>query len=37
VFTAALAVAQDRGLSGRDLLAALVAGSEVMFRVGYAT
>jgi len=37
VFTAALAVAQDRGLSGRDLLAALVAGSEVMFRVGHAT
>src|SRR5580704_12937560 len=37
VFTAALAVAQDRGLSGRDVIAALVAGSEVMFRVGHAT
>jgi 2-methylcitrate dehydratase PrpD len=37
VFTAALAVAQDRGLGGRDLLTAFVAGSEVMFRVGHAT
>jgi 2-methylcitrate dehydratase PrpD len=37
VFTAALAVAQDRGLSGRDLVTALVAGSETMFRIGHAT
>ena len=37
VFTAALAVAQERGLSGRDLLAAFVAGCEVMFRIGHAT
>jgi 2-methylcitrate dehydratase PrpD len=37
VFTAALAVAQERGLSGRDLLTAFVAGCEVMFRIGHAT
>jgi 2-methylcitrate dehydratase PrpD len=37
VFTAALAVAQDRGLSGRELVTALVAGSEAMFRIGHAT
>jgi 2-methylcitrate dehydratase PrpD len=37
VFTAALAVAQDRGLSGRDVITALVAGSETMFRIGHAT
>lgn len=37
VFTAALAVAQDRGLSGRDLLAAFVAGAEAMIRIGHAT
>jgi 2-methylcitrate dehydratase PrpD len=37
VFTAALAVAQDRGLSGRELVTAFVAGSEVMFRIGHAT
>jgi 2-methylcitrate dehydratase PrpD len=37
VFTAALAVAQERGLGGRDLLTAFVAGCEVMFRVGHAT
>jgi 2-methylcitrate dehydratase PrpD len=36
VFTAALAAAQERGLSGRDLLAAFVAGCEVMFRIGHA-
>jgi 2-methylcitrate dehydratase PrpD len=34
---AALAVAQDRGLSGRDLLAGFVAGAEVMIRIGRAT
>ena len=33
----ALAVAQERGLGGRDLVTAFVAGGEVMFRIGYAT
>jgi len=37
VFAAALAVAQERGLSGRDLLTAFAAGTEVMFRIGHAT
>lgn len=37
VFTAALPVAQDKGLSGRQLLTAFVAGSEVMLRIGRAT
>jgi 2-methylcitrate dehydratase PrpD len=37
VFTAALAVAQERGLSGRDLLTAFVAGTELMIRIGHAT
>jgi 2-methylcitrate dehydratase PrpD len=37
MFTAALAVAQERGIGGRDLLAAFVAGSEVMIRIGRAT
>jgi 2-methylcitrate dehydratase PrpD len=37
VFTAALAVAQERGLNGRDLLTAFVAGAESMFRIGHAT
>ena len=37
VFTAALAVAQERDLSGRDLLTAFVAGAESMFRIGHAT
>jgi 2-methylcitrate dehydratase PrpD len=37
VFTAALAVAQERGLSGRDLVTAFVAGTETMIRVGHAT
>ena len=37
VFTAALAVAQERNLAGRDLLAAFVAGCEIMFRIGHAT
>jgi 2-methylcitrate dehydratase PrpD len=37
VFTAALAVAQDRGLTGRDLVTAFVAGAESMFRIGHAT
>jgi 2-methylcitrate dehydratase PrpD len=33
----ALAVAQERGSSGRELIAAIVAGFEVMYRIGYAT
>jgi len=33
----ALAIAQDRGNSGRELITALVAGFEVMYRIGYAT
>jgi 2-methylcitrate dehydratase PrpD len=37
MFTAALAVAQERGLGGRELLAAFVAGAEVMIRIGRAT
>jgi 2-methylcitrate dehydratase PrpD len=37
MFTAALAVAQERGIGGRDLLTAFVAGSEVMIRIGRAT
>jgi 2-methylcitrate dehydratase PrpD len=37
VFTAALPVAQDRELSGRKLITAFVAGSEVMVRIGRAT
>ncbi len=34
---AALAVAQERGNSGVDLIAAVVAGYEVMYRIGRAT
>ena len=37
VFTAALAVAQERGLSGRELLTAFVAGTEATIRIGHAT
>jgi 2-methylcitrate dehydratase PrpD len=37
VFSAALAVAQERGLSGRDLVAGFVAGTETMIRIGHAT
>jgi 2-methylcitrate dehydratase PrpD len=37
MFTAALAVAQERGIGGRELIAAFVAGSEVMIRIGRAT
>jgi 2-methylcitrate dehydratase PrpD len=33
----ALAVAQERGLGGRDLIAAVVGGAEVMIRIGRAT
>src|SRR5215468_1304630 len=34
---AALAVAQERSMSGRDLVTAFVAGAEVMIRIGRAT
>jgi 2-methylcitrate dehydratase PrpD len=34
---AALAVAQERGNSGGDLITAVVAGYEVMYRIGHAT
>ena len=37
VFTAALPVAQSVGASGRELITAFVAGSEVMLRIGKAT
>jgi 2-methylcitrate dehydratase PrpD len=33
----ALAIAQDRGGTGRALITAVVAGFEVMYRIGYAT
>src|SRR5215471_8694416 len=32
-----LAVAQERGMGGRELLTAVVAGAEVMIRIGWAT
>jgi 2-methylcitrate dehydratase PrpD len=35
--SSSLAVAQERGLSGRELLTAFVAGAEVMIRIGRAT
>ena len=37
IFTAALPVAQSVGASGRELIRAFVAGSEVMLRIGKAT
>ncbi|TAK86424.1 MAG: MmgE/PrpD family protein [Betaproteobacteria bacterium] len=37
VLSAALALAQDRGIGGRELLTAFVAGAEVMIRIGQAT
>jgi 2-methylcitrate dehydratase PrpD len=37
LFSSGLAMAQDRGLGGRALLTAIVAGAEVMIRIGYAT
>jgi 2-methylcitrate dehydratase PrpD len=37
VLPPALAVAQEQGSSGRDLIAAFVAGNEVMIRIGRAT
>jgi 2-methylcitrate dehydratase PrpD len=33
----ALAVAQERGIGGRELIAAFVAGAETMIRIGFAT
>ena len=37
IFPAALAVAQERGISGRDLITAFVPAAEVMLRIGSAT
>jgi len=37
LLSSGLAVAQERGLSGRELLTAFVAGAEVMIRIGLAT
>ena len=37
LLAAGLAVAQERGIGGRELIAAFVAGSEVMIRIGRAT
>jgi 2-methylcitrate dehydratase PrpD len=37
LFTSGLAVAQEQGLGGRELVTAFVAGAEVMFRIGNAT
>lgn len=37
IFPASLAVAQERGIGGRDLITAFVAGTEVLLRIGYAT
>jgi 2-methylcitrate dehydratase PrpD len=37
LLSAGLAVAQEHGLAGRDLLTAFIAGSEVMIRIGRAT
>lgn len=37
MFAPALAVAQARGIGGRDLLTAFVAGAETMIRIGRAT
>jgi 2-methylcitrate dehydratase PrpD len=37
LLAAGLAIAQERGIGGRELIAAFVAGSEVMIRIGRAT
>jgi 2-methylcitrate dehydratase PrpD len=37
MFVPALAVAQERGIGGRDLITAFVAGAETMIRIGRAT
>ena len=36
MFSSGLAVAQDRGLGGRDLITGMAAGAEVMIRIGHA-
>jgi 2-methylcitrate dehydratase PrpD len=36
MFSAGLAIAQDRGLSGRELIGAMTAGAEAMIRIGRA-
>jgi 2-methylcitrate dehydratase PrpD len=36
MFSAGLAIAQERGLSGRELVAAMTAGAEAMIRIGRA-
>jgi 2-methylcitrate dehydratase PrpD len=36
MFSAGLAVAQDRGLGGRELIGAVTSGAEVMIRIGHA-
>jgi 2-methylcitrate dehydratase PrpD len=37
LLASALAVAQERGIGGRELIAAFIAGAEVMIRIGRAT
>ncbi len=37
VLSSILALAQDKGVGGRELVTAFVAGSEVMIRIGHAT
>jgi 2-methylcitrate dehydratase PrpD len=37
LFTSALAVAQEQGIGGRELVTAFVTGAEVMIRIGRAT
>ena len=37
IFPAALAIAQERGFGGRDLITAFVAATEVILRIGSAT
>src|SRR6516164_2129344 len=37
LLTSGLAVAQERGIGGRELITAIVAGAEVMIRIGRAT
>jgi len=37
MLSSALAVAQEQGFDGRDLITAIVAGAEVMIRIGVAT
>ena len=37
MFSSGLAVAQERGIGGRELIAGMTAGAEVMIRIGLAT